>query len=184
MNRGKPAGRQRGVVLVVALVMLVAVTLMVVTASNLVQTNLKVVQNLESREMARAATLAAIEQAISYRRFIDTPDSMFPVTCPGQVGNKLCYDVNQDGTSDVLVTVENPTCVSVTPTPNSKLDVFNDREQASCYLPPGVYSMCAYAVWDFQATATDAVTGAEVKVRQGVSVLSSLNKIETVCPTT
>ena len=190
MTRGRPAGSQQGVVLVVALVMLLAVTLMVVMSSNLVQTNLKVVQNLESRQMARSAALAALDQAISsgsaggVPRFIQFPNSMFTVPCPGKGTNDLCYDVNHDGTNDVTVTVAAPTCTSVSPTPNSKLDVFGSVQQASCYLPPAVYSMCAYAVWDFQATATDPATGAQVKVRQGVSVLSSLNKIETVCPTT
>jgi hypothetical protein len=192
MMRDRLAGSQRGVVLVLSMIMLLVVTLMVVTASNLVQTDLKVVQNLESREMAHSAALAAIEQAISsgsdwsttgtLPRFIQTPTSMFSVPCPGKGNNDLCYDVNQDGINDVTVSVAPPTCTSVTPTPNSELDVFNSREQASCFLPPAVYSMCAFAVWDFQATATDAVTGAKVVVRQGVSVLSSLNKIDSVCP--
>ncbi len=188
MMRGRPAGSQQGVVLVLAMIMLLVVTLMVVTASNLVQTDLKVVQNIESREMAHSAALAAIEQAISagsdglVPRFIEEPNSMFTVPCPGKGTNDLCYDVNHDGSDDVTVSVAPPTCTSVSPTPNSELDVFNSIKQASCYLPPGVYSMCAYAVWDFQATAIDAVTGAKVVVRQGVSVLSSLNKIDTVCP--
>jgi hypothetical protein len=42
--------------------------------------------------------------------------------------------------------------------------------------------MCANSVWEFEATARDEVTGAEVVVRQGVSVLASLNRIDTACP--
>ncbi len=45
------AGRQQGLVMVIALIMLLAVTLMVVAAANLVQANLKVVQNMEIREL-------------------------------------------------------------------------------------------------------------------------------------
>ena len=60
--------------------------------------------------------------------------------------------------------------------------LFNSEADASCYLPPAVYSMCANSVWEFEAVATDLVTGAEVTVRQGVSVLTTLNRIDTACP--
>ena len=70
---------------------------------------------------------------------------------------------------------------------NADLDVFNSLQQASCYLPGDnnnqvVYSMCGDAIWEFRATATDAVTGAETSIRQGVSVLTSLNNVDANCP--
>ncbi len=172
--------RQQGLVMVIAMVMLLAVTLMVVTASNLVQSNLKVVQNMESRELARAAALAAIEEASSSLRFTSSPGNVFLSSCG--VNNQKCYDYNGDGKNDVKVLLAAPTCVAVTPTKNSDLDVFGSAAQASCYLPPAVNSLCAYSVWEFSATATEAATGAEMTVRQGVSVLTSINKIETACP--
>lgn len=177
------AGRQRGVVMIIAVLMLVAVTLMVVSSSNIVQANLKVVQNMESRDQARISALAAIEEAISSDRFTDTPDAMFADgrSCEGE-DNQLCYDLNGDDVDDVRVQVDEPTCAIVIPTPNSDLDVFGSPAEASCYLPPAVFSMCGYSVWEFVATATDEVTGAEVVVRQGVSVLTSLNKVDTQCP--
>ncbi len=174
---------EQGVVLVVALIMLLAVTLIVVSASNLVQTNLRVVSNLESRQMARAAALAAIEEAISSPRFVTSPMAMFSRTpCDDNAVNQMCYDLDGDGEFDVVVQMQEPTCVSVRPRENASLDVFGDAAQASCFLPPAVYSMCADSIWDFQATATDAVTGAEVVLRQGISVLTTLNNIDTVCP--
>lgn len=178
--RSNPAS-QRGVVMIVGVLMLLVVSLMVVSSSNLVQANLKVVRNIEVREQARASALSAIEEAISSDRFTDSTAAMFLDNCIED--NQKCYDINGDGTDDILVQVADPTCTSVTPTPNSDLDVFGSAAEASCYLPPAVYSMCAYSVWDIQATATDVVTGAEVIVRQGVSILTSLNKIETACPT-
>lgn len=174
--------KQQGFVMVIALIMLLAVTLMVVTGSNVVQANLKVVQNIESREQVRFAALAAIEEAVSSPRFTTSPEAMFLESCGGF--NNKCFDFNDDGQVDVLVVVEAPTCVVVQPRRNADLDVFNSQQQASCYLPPAVYSMCADSVWEFRATATDAVTGAEVSVRQGVSVLTSINNISTACPTT
>jgi hypothetical protein len=174
--------KQEGVVMIIALIMLVAVTLMVVSGSNLVQANLRVVQNIETREQVRFAALAAIDEAVSSPRFIEIAEdeSMFLESC--EEINHKCYDYNGDGTMDVRVEVQRPTCVVVQPRRNSDLDVFNSQQQASCYLPPAAYSMCGDSVWDFQATATDLATGAEVTVRQGVSVLTSLNKIETACP--
>jgi hypothetical protein len=174
-------GRERGIVMVVALIMLLAVTLIAVTASNLVQTDLKIVGNLESREQARYAAKAALEEALSSDRFARDPDQIFATSCDSN--NRKCYDFNGDGVDDVAVQVSEPECVSVIPRKNTELDVYNFPDQASCYLPPGVYSMCAASVWELQAVATDIITGAEVTVRQGVSILTTINNIDTACPT-
>jgi Tfp pilus assembly protein PilX len=200
MQQVTGAGRQRGMVMVIGLIMLLAVTLMVVSASNLVQANLKVVQNVESRELTRAQAVAAIEEATSTLRFASSPTTIFigdagfcqnvtvEVEPDGSEVVGRCFpDYNGDGTSDATVKVYRPQCVSVTPRRNSDLDVFNSLQQASCYLPGDntnqiVYSMCGDAVWEFRATATDAATGAETTIRQGVSVLTSLNNIATNCP--
>ena len=179
--------RQKGLVLVVSLIMLLAVTLIIVTASNLVQTNLKIVHNMESREMARNAAISAIEELMSSARFTTSPTAPYAAltTCEGF--QQKCYDnnlgkVNNIADADIIVRVSEPTCVAVTPVKNSDLDVFNNPAQASCYLPPAVYSMCASSVWEFEAVATDAVTGAEITVRQGLSVLTTINNIDTACP--
>lgn len=191
--------RQQGMVMVIGLIMLLAVTLMVVSASNLVQANLKVVQNVESREMTRAQALAAIEEVNSSLRFTTSPEALFTdtsVSCQNvtletepdgsEVVGKCFPDYNGDGNNDAIVKVYKPSCVSVTPRRNSDLDVFNSLQQASCYLPgdsnnQAVYSMCGDAVWEFRTTATDVVTGAEISIRQGVSVLTSLNNVDTNC---
>lgn len=180
MNSYHAQSRQRGVALIVSLIMLLAITLVVVSASNLVQSNLKVVQNMESRDMVRFAAYAALEEAISSGRFTASPNSVFDVSC--EVANQKCYDFNGDGTNDVTVAIATPSCLIVQPIENAELDVFNSAADASCFLPPAIYSMCANSVWEFEATATDAVTGAEVVVRQGVGVLASLNRIDTACP--
>jgi hypothetical protein len=190
MNPGVNVRRQQGVVMLIALIMLLAVTLMVVTSSNLMQADLKVVQNAESREQTRSAAIAAIEEAISSPDanpplFLTSPKAMFRQNC--NAANQKCY---YDSNGNLLVTVQLdiPTCVAVTPIKNGDLDVFNSRQQASCYLPSqggganAVYSMCGNAVWELRATATDAVTGAKVFVRQGVSIMTSLNNVDTICP--
>jgi len=171
---------QRGFVIVIALIMLLAVSLMVVTSSNLVQANLKVVQNLESRELARSAALATIEEAISSLRFTEDLDNIFLDPC--DANNQKCYDYNGDTKDDVTVKLSKPRCITVTPIKNSELDVYASPLDATCHLAATVYSMCAASVWELEAVATDVVTGAEVTVRQGVSVKTTLNKVETACP--
>lgn len=185
MNTYAVREKQRGVALIVSLIMLLLITLVVVSASNMVQSNLQVVQNMENRDKVRFAAYAALEEAISSGRFTESPDTIFATSC--EVDNQKCYDFSGDPTNDaanaITVAVSEPTCVIVQPIKNSELDVFNSAADASCYLPPSVYSMCANSVWEFEATATDMLTGAEVVVRQGVGVLTTLNRIDTACPT-
>ena len=180
MNRYGGSNRQRGIAMIVSLIMLLAITLVVVTSANIAQSNLQVVQNMESRDTVRFAAYAALEEAISSGRFTASPESVFVESC--EVANQKCYDFNGDGTTDVTVAVSAPSCVIVQPIENAELDVFNSAADASCFLPPAIYSMCANSVWEFEATGTDVVTGAEVVVRQGVGVLASLNNIDTACP--
>ncbi|KGE04137.1 pilus assembly PilX family protein [Pseudohaliea rubra] len=173
--------RQRGLVLAVSLIMLLVLTLIAVTAANIAQTNLKVVQNVESREMALFAAKAALEEAISSNRFTASPDNIFLQSC--KQPNEKCYDIDGDGTDDIEVFVDPPDCIIVMPIRNAELDVFNTPGDAQCFLPPGEFSMCARSVWELRATAIDSVTGARVSVRQGVSILTTLNNIASVCPT-
>ena len=182
MNFHERINREQGLVLIVSLIMLIAVTLMIVTASNLVQTNMKIVKNMESREHVHFAAIAAIEEAISSDRFTDATTAIFKTSCDAD-GRQRCYDIDGDGVlDDIRVRLSVPRCVSVIPKKNAELDVFNSPSQATCYLNDAVYSMCAASVWELEAVATDLVTGAEVSVRQGISVLTTLNNIDTACP--
>lgn len=191
-------GRQQGLVMVIALIMLLAVTLMVVAAANLVNANLKVVQNMEIREQARASAYAAIEEALSNGRagllpqFIKTPDDVFFASCDGttltcsKVNNLKYYDTSGDGVADISVRLSDPANTALYPPPSCILartklnDELNDAEIAYlCEGPslnpsqapdPKAKSDCAESIWELKALATDLVTGAEVVVRQGVSV--------------
>jgi hypothetical protein len=93
--------KQRGVVLMVALIMLLLVSLMVISGFHLSQTNLQVVHNLESRALAKQAGIRALEEAMSSNLFVT--GSVFPVTC--EQANRVCYDLNGDGVDDVAVQV-------------------------------------------------------------------------------
>ncbi len=56
--------KQEGIVLVIALIMLIAVTLIAVTGANISLAQLKVVQNFEAKQHMRMLANNAIEEAI------------------------------------------------------------------------------------------------------------------------
>lgn len=179
MNNLEQIRQQRGTVLLVALIMLLLITLMVVSGFNLTQTNLKVVQNMESRNLAKYAANAAIEEAISSAQFLSSPSNVFQTSC--EQSNRKCYDFNGDGSVDIAVVIDNPSCVIVLPIKNSALNVA-DPSDASCFIQDSENSMCVNSVWEIRATARDVLTGAEIVVRQGVAVRATSNNIATACP--
>ena len=173
------AHRQRGVVLVVALIMLVLVTLMGTVSSNLVLTNLQIVQNVEARSAARSAALTALQEALTTPGFIEG-NKAFVVGCNDDSYTR-CLDLDGDNLQDdVTITLTTPVCISASPVKNSDLDVFNNADDASCY-QPGLYSLCADALWEVTATAEDAITGARVEIRQGVQTRTTTNLLATAC---
>ena len=157
--------RQQGATLVIALVMLVMITLVVVSAMSLSLTNLRVAGNLQFRSEATAAAELAVE------RFISTD---FTTAMPTGV-TTFQVDANQDGTNDYTVTIPIPVCTKVTVLKNSDL-VMPDQE-ACLFKVQGAstpYSRCADTLWDVTATVRDAnllarLTGASLVVHRGIS---------------
>lgn len=166
---------QQGAVLVVALIMLLLVTLMAVSGFNLTQTNLQVVQNMQSRELAVHAAGSALEEAISSTKIVSSPTALFSVSCGAS--NSKCYDVNGDGVNDITVAVSAPSCVIVSNIKNNDLVMPQD---AACF-SPGVNSLCVNAVFELTATATDNLTGAQAVMTQGVGMRASVNKVSSIC---
>lgn len=170
---------QRGVVLVVALLMLLMVTMMAVSGFQMTQTNLLISQNMESKAQAVAVANAAIEEAISSTLFASSPNNIFISSCG--TANRKCYDVNGDGTNDVTVTVAAPICVVVKPILINDLDLTNPKE-AACLIQDAEYSLCADTVWELEAVAVDNLTGARAQVRQGVAIMALATDVATACP--
>lgn len=153
MKRTLPHQRQDGVTLVVGLVMLTLITLTVVTAFRLSNTNLKSVGNMQFRNEAVAAANEAIEQVIS---------SPFAAT-PG--ATQFNVDINNDGSFDYVVDVTLPACTSASVItsstgPGMQTSVDIDGFEA----PAPEYD----TLWDIQATVTDARSGTSVTVHQGI----------------
>ena len=182
--------RQRGITLVIALVMLVLLTLLALTSFNLGQSNLQVVSNMQARSEALAAARQTVEETISSPRFILTPTDSLAAPCGAP--NKRCLDVNGDGTNDVTVALTpRPACVKARGVMNTELDV-TSVEEAGCALGAaqsfGVEgsvtgeSLCSDSVWELNAVATDEVTKAKVEHTQGIAVRVARDDIETSCP--
>jgi hypothetical protein len=164
--------RQRGVTLIVGLIMLILITLMVTTAFTLNTSNLKSVGNMQFRNESVAAANKAIEQVVG---------TSFPsgfITIPA--ATTVTYDINNDETIDYRVAVAQPVCVEATLVAGSSgtggCSGFRGGALAGCAAPN--YSL----LWDMRATVSDAVSGSSVVVRQGVRMEVTETQRNAVCP--
>lgn len=161
--------RQRGVTLVVALVMLVVITLMVVSGYMVSTANLRGAGNMQYREQAIAAANFVIDQQFE-GPFYNNPSAV--------VGSSSNVDIDHDGTVDFVVTIAGLSCVKATKQTASSV--------SSVTLPTTMTSVASYnTVWDFNATVADASTfktGTAVNVHQGVRVLLTQAQCDNVCP--
>lgn len=163
MRRIALPSSQRGATLIVALIMLLLFTLMVSSAFTMSGTNLKAVANMQSREEAIAAANMAVE-ILASGDFSSTP-----------AASSTTIDLNNDGVTDYTVQIAKPVCVNAT---------MADATAPSSAQLIVVTSYTWNTVWDIQATVTDPVSGASVKVRSGIRVLlSEAKKKNSKCPT-
>ncbi len=148
--RPKLAARQRGVALVMGLIMLVMLTLLVVSAIYSGSINLRIAGNMQSEDEARAMAQQAIEQFVSsYANFYPTPTGVSATT----------YPVNN---ANYSVTVATPVCKrAAQQIPPRSIDCANGAKN-------GLY--CWDTLWEVSATAVDGKTGVSQSVAQGVSL--------------
>lgn len=140
-----PAKKQTGASLLISLVMLVVLTLLVVSAIRMSNSNLKVVGNMQAKNEATSAAQQAIEQVMSNASNFYTPT---PKT--------ISIDINNDGTADYSVAVSAPVCLKMVAVPGYSVD-FADSAPQDAY-------------WDIKAVVTDTRTGASSTVHQGAKL--------------
>lgn len=164
--------RQRGVTLIVGLIMLILITLMVTTAFTLNTSNLKSVGNMQFRNESVSAANKAIEQVVG-----DSFPTGF-ITVPA--ATTVTYDINNDGNVDYRVGVAQPVCVEATQVAGSSgaggCSGIRGGILAGCSAPN--YSL----LWDVRATVNDEVSGSSVVVRQGVRMEVTETQRNAVCP--
>ena len=174
--------RQHGSTLITGLVMLVVLTLMVLSAINSGNSNLRIAGNMQTKEEAVAAGQQAIEGYISYN-FTANP-----------VASSVAIDINSDNTADYQVAVSQPACTSTVPIPVPQLNPFNPADSqcllssapiggiitASNTMATSSTSLCYQQNWDIQANVSSlSQNGAAVVLHQGVNLRVQAG---TVCP--
>jgi Tfp pilus assembly protein PilX len=164
--------KQRGVTLIVALVMLVVLTLLVISGIRSSNTNLRIAGNMQMQGEATAAAQQAIEQILS-SNFTASP-----------VASVIQVDINNDGVFDYTAAVSAPSCSGSVALANANLSM-SDPNDVPCFSSStnsntGIMfasgtptttgqSWCFQQQWDVGTTATGA-TGANVETHQGVSL--------------
>jgi hypothetical protein len=165
MNSGRAKHTQRGAITIfLSMMMLIFMTLMVITAYSLSSVSLQSVGNTQVRQEAVAAAQSILELVVA-SPFINDPANAV------LVGEGV--DINGDDVDDYFVDLAEPVCVRYTRA--------NSAVGASVTLP-GMSAVDAWnTVWDLDATATDPVTGASVRVRQGVVKLLTDDQKNLLC---
>jgi Tfp pilus assembly protein PilX len=188
----RPAG-QRGITLVIGLIMLVILTLMAVWAFHMGSSQTAIVSNAQHRAEATDAAQQAIDTVLNSSNFMINPAAAIPASnCTSGGSNSLCVDVNGDGSPDVKVTLApKPTCISGAPINANTLD-FSKPEDLACAAGSqqafGVQgaasgnSLCANSNWEITAAAADAATNTKVTVVQGVSARIAATDLANNCP--
>ena len=184
------SNRQKGLSLVVALIMLLVMTVTTIAVFQMSQTGTQVVGNMQWRDDALTVADSAIDEAVSTTRLFESPDALFLEQCKGSFNNR-CYDLNGDGENEMAVRIDPvPTCVQVTVVPTSTLnlavagDLACARDTPQQFGVEGVStgdSLCARSTWEVRAHAEDfdadpddpaaGTTGARMTVVAGVGVL-------------
>lgn len=184
--------RQRGIVMVMGLIMLVLMTLLALTTLNLGKSSLQIVGNMQVHKQVVAAAQEAIEDAVSTTRLFLSPTAVFLNPCAGT--NTKCVDVDGDGHPDITVQLTpTPTCVKAQIIKNAFVNLnLNDLNDQACVLSTSqtfgiagastANSLCSDTVWQIRAQATDDVTQAKVAVTQGVAVRVASDVVTTYCP--
>ena len=154
---------QRGITLLIGLIMLILITLTVVTAFKFSNVNSKAVGNMQVKNEANAAANIAIEQVLS-SSFTDDP-----VAEP-----KLEVDLNHDGNVDYTVSVSKPKCV--------RAAIDSAGAKSSLSLGSEMTSQDSWnTVWEIEAEVDDTKTGAKTSVSSGVRVLLAQDQKDKVC---
>ncbi|GAA4103565.1 pilus assembly PilX N-terminal domain-containing protein [Zhongshania borealis] len=172
---GQFVGRQqRGVVLIVVLIMLGVFSVIVVSMIGGSNINFKIAGNQQYRMEAKMAARNGVESYIS-----NPANFALPLPTSDAFVNS---DFNGDGVADMIAVVAPPDCLRAVPILQSALDVA-DPHDAQCLGSAqqnnsGLFhasgassagnSWCSKMTWDVGARVSDAKTGVDVAMHQGV----------------
>lgn len=164
--------QQKGMTLVVGLIMLIVLTLLVVSAVRFSSTNLRIAGNMQIQTEAAAAAQQGIEKVLS-ADFTAAPAAV-----------SIDVDLNNDGAKDYTVAIAQPACNSSQPltgadgNPNAADDqpLFSSGNSDNSGIidskgnSTGGTSFIQKQKWDVKARVVDAKTGTDLTQHQGVAV--------------
>ncbi len=185
---------QRGVALIVGMIMLVVITLAVIASFTIGRNNLEIVGNMQHRNEATASAQRAVEEAVGSALLTTTPGNIFQPPCAA--ANTKCYNVNKNSTNtpadQIVVTLTpTPTCVKaeviksanlVLSSGSDQVCVIQVAQQTGIENVVGGDSLCANSTWEVRAEAADAATKAKSVITQGVATRVRAVDIAASCP--
>lgn len=169
----RPRNPQRGMTLVVSLIMLAVLTLLVVSAIRFGNVNLKIAGNVQSEVEATAAAQVAVEQVIA--------DAVAGTKIDDMVAHTASVST---GAVTYTVAIAKPVCNSTANINNTALRPDINPADVNCYgtwngpcivdhtgecvIPP---TICKNQQWDIAAAVDDTSrNGAKVSIGQGVAM--------------
>ena len=185
--------RQSGFSLLVALIMLVVMTLLAVTAFRIGTNQAIIVSNAQYHNEGVDAAQQTIDIALNSSAFTQNPAAAIPTSnCVNGNANTWCIDSNGDGSSDFTVTLTpQPSCITAVTIPESSLD-FSKASDLACVTgvqqtfgtvgAPNTTSLCANTYWEISAQAVGAATGTNVNAVQGISTRIATTDMTIFCP--
>lgn len=188
--------RQRGITLILSLIMLVLLTIMALSSLNIGRSSLQVVDNAQQQAQAVNAAQTIIDQVLSTPSFVESPAAVLDNgNCPSTVtapANSRCVDVQGDGKTVIVVAMSpQPACVKARTVQTTELD-YATEQGVGCSAGGGQNfgiagvtsgnSLCADTLWEINATATEQVSKAQATVTQGVEMRVSTDSVGTSCP--
>src|SRR4051812_35303882 len=127
--------RERGAVLVVALIFLIVLTLFSLSSYHSAVSDLRTVGNSQARAEALNAAQETLETALSTPQFTSTPENAIPVPCNGP--NTYCTDYDGNGQPEYVTRLDPlPACTSMKVIKVVDLNLA-DSEDLSCAVSQG-----------------------------------------------
>ena len=156
---------ERGMTLLIAMIMLLVITMFVVSMVRIGNTNSQIVANMRAQKSVDAEAQQQIEIAVNQFTFFDDV-----IQASGAWSSSSTTYL----TAADLWTTYKPSGASSQPAMQST-DVKIYRPQCVYYQPASGYSALSGVApqdtyWDLQASATDSKTGASTEIHQGIQM--------------
>jgi len=156
---------QRGMTLLIAIIMLLVMTMFVVSMVKIGNTNSAIVANMRAQKSVDAEAQQQIEIALNQYQFFDDVIQ--------RTGAWVTASTTYITAADLWTTYKPSGATTASATQSTDLKVY--RPQCLYFQPAAGYSALSGVApqdtyWDIQATASDSKTGASTEIHQGIQI--------------